>query len=76
MKYLNEKEDECLSEVSTVDEKTGERRRKKNIENAEQQAYLKYQQILQNIKVLDPACGSGAFLVRVFDVLLEENKRI
>ena len=76
MKYLNEKEDECLSEVSTVDEKTGERRRKKNIKNAEQQAYLKYQQILQNIKVLDPACGSGAFLVRVFDVLLEENKRI
>jgi len=76
MKYLNEKEDECLSEVSTVDEKTGERRRKKNIENAEQQAYLKYQQILQNIKVLDPACGSGAFLVCVFNVLLEENKRI
>jgi len=76
MKYLNEKEDECLSEVSTIDEKTGERRRKKNIDNAEQQAYLKYQQILQNIKVLDPACGSGAFLVRVFDVLLEENKRV
>lgn len=76
MKYLNEKEDECLSEVSTVDEKTGDRRRKKNIENPEQKAYLKYQQILQNIKVLDPACGSGAFLVRVFDVLLEENKRI
>ena len=76
MKYLNEKEDECLSEVSTIDEKTGERRRKKNIDNAEQKAYLKYQQILQNIKVLDPACGSGAFLVRVFDVLLEENKRV
>lgn len=76
MKYLNEKEDECLSEVSTIDEKTEERRRKKNIENPEQKAYLKYQQILQNIKVLDPACGSGAFLVRVFDVLLEENKRV
>lgn len=76
MKYLNEKEDECLSEVSTIDEKTGERRRKKNIENPEQKAYLKYQQILQNIKVLDPACWSGAFLVRVFDVLLEENERI
>lgn len=76
MKYLNEKEDECLSEVSTIDEKTGERRRKKNIDNAEQKAYLKYQQVLQNIKVLDPACGSGAFLVRVFDVLFEENKRV
>lgn len=76
MKYLNEKEDECLSEVSTIDEKNGERRRKKNIDNPEQKAYLKYQHILQNIKVLDPACGSGAFLVRVFDVLFEENKRV
>jgi type I restriction-modification system DNA methylase subunit len=26
--------------------------------------------------VLDPACGSGAFLVKVFDFLLSENKRI
>jgi type II restriction/modification system DNA methylase subunit YeeA len=26
--------------------------------------------------VLDPACGSGAFLVRVFDVLLEEHIRV
>lgn len=76
MKYLNEKEDECLWEVSTLDEKTWDRRRKKNIENPEQKAYLKYQQILQNIKVLDPACGSGAFLVRVFDVLFGENKRV
>lgn len=76
MKYLNEKEDECLSEFSTIDEKIWERRRKKNIENPEQKAYLKYKNILQNIKVLDPACWSGAFLVRVFDVLLEENKRV
>jgi hypothetical protein len=28
------------------------------------------------VKVLDPACGSGAFLVKVFDYLLAENKRV
>jgi hypothetical protein len=29
---------------------------------------------LQNIKVLDPACGSGAFLIRAYDVLEEKYK--
>lgn len=42
----------------------------------EQQAYGKYQDFLQNIKIVDPACGSGAFLVYVFDYLLAENKRV
>lgn len=42
----------------------------------EKELYVAYQQILQNIKVLDPACGSGAFLVKVFDYLLEENVRV
>ena len=45
-------------------------------EKREQQAYYKYQDILQNIKVVDPACGSGAFLVYVFDYLLAENRRV
>jgi hypothetical protein len=31
-----------------------------------------YAKILQNIKVLDPACGSGAFLVAVFNFLEKE----
>lgn len=48
----------------------------KNYEKREKQAYTKYQDFLQNIKVVDPACGSGAFLVYVFDYLLAENKRI
>jgi type II restriction/modification system DNA methylase subunit YeeA len=42
----------------------------------EQDAYRAYQQILQNVKVLDPACGSGAFLVKVFDYLYAENLRV
>ncbi|TSC59437.1 MAG: type II restriction enzyme, methylase subunit, partial [Candidatus Peregrinibacteria bacterium Greene0416_62] len=39
-------------------------------------AYSEYRLFLQSIKVLDPACGSGAFLVKVFDYLLAENKRV
>ncbi len=32
-----------------------------------------YQAALNNIKVLDPACGSGAFLTQAFDFLLKEH---
>lgn len=38
--------------------------------------YGEYKHVLENIKVLDPACGSGAFLVKVFDYLLDEHKRV
>ena len=31
-----------------------------------------YQKILLNIKILDPACGSGAFLTQAFDFLFRE----
>lgn len=31
-----------------------------------------YQAVLQEIKILDPACGSGAFLTQAFDYLLKE----
>ncbi|TKW61103.1 MAG: type I restriction endonuclease subunit M [Blastochloris viridis] len=40
-------------------------------------AYWKdYKNALAGIKVLDPACGSGAFLVQTFDYLLEEGLRV
>jgi len=48
----------------------------KNYSKREKQAYQKYQYFLQNIKVVDPACGSGAFLVYVFDYLMSENQRV
>ncbi len=35
---------------------------------------LSFKEILK-IKVLDPACGSGSFLIKVFDTLVEESKR-
>lgn len=31
-----------------------------------------YEEILKNVKICDPACGSGAFLNQCFDYLHEE----
>ncbi|MCK9271954.1 BREX-1 system adenine-specific DNA-methyltransferase PglX [Candidatus Gracilibacteria bacterium] len=70
-KYLEEKENEILEEIGLRSSRSDTEYR-----NKYKAGYLKYQEILQNIKVLDPACGSGAFLVKVFDFLLSENKRI
>lgn len=39
-------------------------------------AWRKYQRIVSGIKVLDPACGSGAFLNEVYDFLLQERNTI
>ena len=44
---------------------------KKHIE-----AWKTYEMVLSNIKVLDPACGSGAFLIEVFDYLYKEGQAI
>ena len=38
--------------------------------------YRNYQGFLRNVTVLDPACGAGAFLLQVFDVLLAEHQRV
>ena len=35
-----------------------------------------YLDVLKHIKVLDPACGSGAFLVAAFDYLIAEYERV
>lgn len=36
----------------------------------------KYREELKNIKVLDPACGSGAFLIQAFDYLYKEGQSV
>jgi len=38
--------------------------------------WLEYLEVLRNIKVLDLACGSGAFLVAAFDYLAAEYERV
>ncbi|MGE0085284.1 MAG: DNA methyltransferase [Desulfococcaceae bacterium] len=35
-----------------------------------------YREVLKNVKVLDPACGSGAFLIQAFDFLHEEGEKV
>ena len=39
-------------------------------------AWDAYKEVLSNIKVLDPACGSGAFLNEVFDYLKAEGEAV
>ncbi|WP_100464788.1 Eco57I restriction-modification methylase domain-containing protein [Mycobacteroides abscessus] len=69
--YLREKE----LELQAKHKLTG-RLGEKGYEERQQKAYIEFQFILQDIKVLDLACGSGAFLVYVFDYLLRENQRV
>jgi Eco57I restriction-modification methylase len=45
-------------------------------EHQEKLSPSRYQAFLRSVKVLDPACGAGAFLVHAFDVLLAENQRV
>ncbi|PVY38390.1 Eco57I restriction-modification methylase domain-containing protein [Pontibacter virosus] len=54
--------------------------KKKLVTNKAVEKHLKawdaYREALRNIKVLDPACGSGAFLNQVFDFLFQEGQRV
>lgn len=70
-KYLEDKESEIKEKHGLKEDILDSNYKKRALAT-----YLEYQTELRNVKVLDPACGSGAFLVKVFDYLLEENKRI
>lgn len=48
---------------------------KKKIEG-ERRMWEDYREVLRTIKVVDPACGSGAFLVAAFDYLYAEYARV
>lgn len=70
-KYLEEQEQFILTKHGVNTDLTDE-----NYHKRMKTAYEEYREKLRNIKILDPACGSGAFLVKVYDYLLAENKRI
>ncbi len=70
-KFLEEKEAEIKAKNNLKEEITDVNYKKRALAS-----YLEYQSALRNVKVLDPACGSGAFLVKVFDYLLAENIRV
>ena len=72
--HLQQRLSACLSEFGTVKDDG-------SIQwNKGKQTELKFwdawQATLKTIKVVDPACGSGAFLVAAFDVLHAEYQRI
>lgn len=69
--FLKEKEEALIEE-----HELSKRRNEKTYRDSEVRAYRQYQYILQNVKVIDPACGSGAFLVYALDYLLRENERV
>ncbi len=84
--YLDEIEDRILEEMNLIElpilnlqdyETTGEPFGN-NFGNENINVHLKYwdsfEIMLRKIKVIDPACGSGAFLTQVFDYLYERWK--
>ena len=44
--------------------------------DARLKVWFDYLEVLRDIKILDPACGSGAFLVAAFDYLRDEYERV
>ena len=69
-----------LPELSEKDYKSIKITKGKLKANTKVKAHIKfwesYRKILQNIKVLDPACGSGAFLIQAFDYLYKEGQLV
>jgi len=62
--------------VNLVDIKESETEQEYLFRNAvmvlHREFWIQYEEVLKNIKILDPACGSGAFLNQCFDYLHEE----
>lgn len=56
--------------------KTGNVQKNNKTIKAHLNFWLEYRKALDNIKVLDPACGSGSFLVQVFDYLKQQRSQV
>ncbi len=70
--YLNQQMQTLLETHSKGRNKSGEWKNEK----AELAFWKEYQSVLKHTRVLDPACGSGAFLVAAFDYLHAEYTRV
>ncbi len=73
--WLNDRKNELgIEKLSELTEEDLIKKSKKPTKNAQKHIdfWNSYAKTLQNIKVLDPACGSGAFLVAVFNFLENE----
>lgn len=70
--------DEKRKELGIVDEeysKGRKNRRKETIKELDEKL-KRYQEWLLSITILDPACGSGAFLNQTLEFLIEEHRKI
>ncbi len=65
-KLCNDKKEELSLYTETKDTKKAKEKRRDTLHN--------YREYLENLKIVDPACGSGAFLTAVFRYLLSEHK--
>lgn len=70
--------DEKRQELGIVDEEysKGRKNQKKDIVKALDEKLTIYREWLLSLTILDPACGSGAFLNQALDFLIEEHKKI
>ncbi|UMZ72568.1 Eco57I restriction-modification methylase domain-containing protein [Natranaerofaba carboxydovora] len=76
-KYLDEiKKDLGLEKLLLKLESTDCLQTKENYRKQLIDFYKDYEEKLKQVKILDPACGSGAFLIQTFDFLLEEYRWI
>ena len=75
--HLREMFAECVephvTKASSVDDYENIQWRNKD---AELDAWRDYQDRVSQLRIVDPACGSGVFLVMAFDFMKEEYKRI
>ena len=70
--------EEKRKELEIVDEeyaKGRKNRRKETIKELDEKL-KKYQEWLLTLTILDPACGSGAFLNQALEFLIEEHRKI
>ena len=65
---LTKKDFEIKYSSKKSDERIYSKNYKKHIE-----FWTKYREAVKNIKIVDPACGSGAFLITAFEYLLNYN---
>jgi type I restriction-modification system DNA methylase subunit len=71
--HLRQRFDDCLSDFASV--KDGEIQFKRG-KDTELKFLYAWQNVLKTIKIVDPACGSGAFLVAAFDLLQQKYQQI
>jgi len=70
--------EEKRNELGIVDEEytKGRKNRKKDIVRALDDKLTAYRDWLLDITILDPACGSGAFLNQALEFLIQEHRKI